>query len=264
MHRAVDRGLERRRVGEVPHIGVDEKSFQSREFGTVLCDLGGKRVLEVERGRKKDSALKAFEALPNPDKVVTICMDMSEAYRNAASSGLAWADLIHDRFHVAAMLSEAVDQTRRAEAKKNPELKDSRFVWLKNPDHLTPKQKILFEALVNTELRTAQAYALKQVFRSFFDQETVQEAADFFVDWYEEVQKTNLPTMKRVADTLAKNIHGLLNAVKWRLTNAYAESVNAAIQEVKTIARGYRQFQNFRIAILFFLGKLELSPRKIP
>ncbi len=264
MHRAVDRGIARREVGIVHHIGVDEKSFQRRDFGTILCDLDGKRVLEVERGRKEESAVKAFESLPHPGYVKTICLDMSEAYKNAASYGLGGADLIHDRFHVAAMLSQAVDETRRAEVKKRPELKESRYVWLKNPENLTEKQKASFDSLVGAELKTAEAYAVKQVFRSFFAQEGVEAAKEFFVNWYDDMQERDLPKMKKVAHTLAANLQGLLNAVKWKLTNAYAESINASIQEVKTVARGFRQFENFRIAILFFLGKLELNPRKSP
>jgi len=262
MHRAVDRGLARRTVGAVAHIGVDEKSFQRRDFGTVLCDLGNKRVLAVERGRKEESAVKAFESLDEPEKVRTVCMDMSEAFRNAALTHLAHADLIHDRFHVAMMLSEAVDKTRRTEARTCADLKDSRYVWLKNPENLTDKQRATFERLVNTELKTAEAYALKQVFRSFFEQDDIQAAAAFFTDWLAEVEKRNLTHMNKVAKTLAKNLQGLLNAVKWKLTNAYAESLNASIQEIKTVARGFRKFESFRIAVLFFLGKLDISPHK--
>lgn len=262
MHRAVERGLKRRSVGVVPHLGIDEKSFQSRDYATVLCDLSGKRVLELTRGRKEASAREAFQALPNRGMVKTVCLDMSESYKNAASSGLGGAELIHDRFHVAALLSQAVDETRRAEVKRRPELKESRYVWLKNPENLTEKQKASFETLVSAELKTAEAYGLKQVFRSFFEQESVDKAREFFIDWYEDIQARDLPKMKKVAHTLAGNLQGLLHAVKWKLTNAYAESINAMIQEVKTVARGFRQFENFRIAILFFLGKLELNPRK--
>jgi transposase len=264
MYRAVKRGLDRRELDEIPHLGIDEKSFQRRDFATILCDLTGKRVLEVERGRKEESARKAFAVLPFRGMVKTVCMDMSEAYKQAASSGLGFAEIIHDRFHVAALLSQAVDETRRAEVKKRPELKESRYVWLKNPENLTDKQKTSFDLLVGAELKTAEAYAFKQVFKSFFEQESPAEAMEFFIDWYDEVQKRSLPRMKKCAHTLAANINGLLAAVKWRLTNAYAESINASIQEVKTVARGFRQFESFRIAILFFLGKLELNPRKTP
>ena len=264
MHRAVKRGLERRKLDVIPHLGIDEKSFQRRDFATILCDLTGKRVLEVERGHKEESARKAFAVLPYRGMVKTVCMDMSEAYKKAASSGMGVAEIVHDRFHVAALLSQAVDETRRAEVKKRPELKESRYVWLKNPENLTDKQKTSFDLLVSAELKTAEAYAFKQVFKSFFEQESPAEAMEFFIDWYDEVQKRNLPRMKKCAHTLLTNINGLLAAVKWRLTNAYAESINASIQELKTVARGFRQFESFRIAILFFLGRLELNPRKTP
>jgi transposase len=36
---------------------------------------------------------------------------------------------------------------------------------------------------------------------------------------------------------------------------------NGRIQRIKTNARGFRQFANFRVAILFFLGKLDIYPQ---
>ncbi|MFN5538604.1 MAG: transposase, partial [Candidatus Melainabacteria bacterium] len=36
--------------------------------------------------------------------------------------------------------------------------------------------------------------------------------------------------------------------------------INSLIQGLKAIARGYRNFDNFRISILFHLGKLSLYP----
>ena len=263
MHRAVSRGLARRKLSEISHVSVDEKGFQrGRRFATVVCDTGGKRVLEVELGRDEKTAIKAFSSIPEPEKVKTVSLDMAESFRNAAMTQFPNADIVHDRFHIAAMLGQAVDDTRRAEVKKHPELKDSRFIWLKNPENLTDKQKGTFEALVKTELKTAEAYAFKQTFKAFFEQEDIPTGIEFFENWTGELDKHDLPKMHKVARTLEKNIQGLLNYLKWRITNAYGEAVNALIQEIKTVARGFRQFENFRIAILFFLGKLELHPHK--
>jgi transposase len=44
-------------------------------------------------------------------------------------------------------------------------------------------------------------------------------------------------------------------------TNAAAESMNARIQRIMTIACGYRNRERFRNAILFHLGGLDLYPR---
>ncbi|MFN8790245.1 MAG: transposase, partial [Bdellovibrionales bacterium] len=35
---------------------------------------------------------------------------------------------------------------------------------------------------------------------------------------------------------------------------------NSKIQTIKANARGYRSFSNYRIAILFYCGKLDLYP----
>jgi transposase len=40
--------------------------------------------------------------------------------------------------------------------------------------------------------------------------------------------------------------------------------LNSRIQHLISCARGFRRFENLRIAILFFLGKLELYPQKSP
>jgi transposase len=50
--------------------------------------------------------------------------------------------------------------------------------------------------------------------------------------------------------------------MKTGANNARAEGLNGAIQELKTVGRGYRNTANFRIAILFFHGDLDLLPHK--
>jgi len=49
---------------------------------------------------------------------------------------------------------------------------------------------------------------------------------------------------------------GLLTYLKHHITNAVTEGLNSKIQSIKSSARGFRNFQNYRIRILFFCGKL--------
>ena len=56
------------------------------------------------------------------------------------------------------------------------------------------------------------------------------------------------------------HIKGVVNALLMNLNNAMAERLNGKIQELKTIGKGYRTFTNFRSAILFFHGGLNLYP----
>jgi len=39
------------------------------------------------------------------------------------------------------------------------------------------------------------------------------------------------------------------------------DGFNSKIQQIKTAARGFRSFENYRTRILFFLGDLDLSVR---
>ena len=63
MQRAVDRGLARRPATTAPVLGVDEKSFQGREFVTVVCDLDRGTVLHVADGRGSAASLKNAQSI---------------------------------------------------------------------------------------------------------------------------------------------------------------------------------------------------------
>lgn len=261
MNRAVQRGLSRRELGAIDHVSLDEKSFKKGHvYGTVLCDVLEKRVLDVAPGKDESAAEQVLKRLPQPEKVKTVSMDMSPSYKLAAQTHLPEADVVHDRFHIAMLLGDAVDRTRRIEVKSKPELKNSRYIWLKNPQNHTPYQKEELERLLELELETAKAYAFKQSFRLFFECEETEEARRFFFDWVGKLMEHELEYMDKVAISLNDNLQGLLNYVKWKVTNGYAEAINSLIQEIKTVARGFRRFESFRIAILFFLGKLDLHP----
>ena len=49
--------------------------------------------------------------------------------------------------------------------------------------------------------------------------------------------------------------------LKHRITNATAEGFNSKIQSIKSAARGFRNFENHRLSILFHCGKLNLTHR---
>ena len=64
--------------------------------------------------------------------------------------------------------------------------------------------------------------------------------------------------MIKVADTMLKHLKGIVNAAVTDITNSIAENLNAQIQVVKSIARGYANANSYRNAILFFQGNLKM------
>lgn len=59
---------------------------------------------------------------------------------------------------------------------------------------------------------------------------------------------------------LKKHLAGLLAYFRHRITNAATEGLNSKIQAIKSAARGFRKFENYRLRILFFCGRLDLRP----
>jgi len=74
--------------------------------------------------------------------------------------------------------------------------------------------------------------------------------------------QTRIKEISAVVETFKSHLKGVLNALTNTFTNAMAERLNGKIQEVKSCGRGYRKFENFRNAILFFHGGLFLYPLK--
>jgi len=146
MERAVARGLERRQLEGLRHVGVDEKSFgRGQNYISVLVDLEAEapRVLEVVEGHDTLAAVGLLESLPEPcrESIAAVAMDLSAAYAAAARQVLPQAAVVHDRFHVSKLLGEAVDKVRRGEhqrllEKGDDTLKGTRYVWLFHPGEL--------------------------------------------------------------------------------------------------------------------------------
>src|SRR4051812_11338611 len=118
MQRAIDRGLARRQAVVAPVLGVDEKSFQGREFVTVVCDLGAGTVLHVADGRGRESLQECYAALTPAQRegVAAVAMDMHQPYVAATQAALPEATIVFDKFHVAKLAGDAVDSVRRQEA----------------------------------------------------------------------------------------------------------------------------------------------------
>jgi transposase len=59
---------------------------------------------------------------------------------------------------------------------------------------------------------------------------------------------------------LKRYSYGIFNYFSHRITNAMAEGINSRIQAIKVKAKGYRNVENFKTAIYFHLGGLDLYP----
>lgn len=265
MHNATQRGLERRDTDTIyKQLCIDEKSFKKgHKYATVLSDPEKGIILEVEKDRTK----KATKSLLNNtlsehqiSKVETISLDMWKSYNTAVDEIIPKAKKVHDRFHLIKYLNEAVDKVRKREVKKNEVLRNSRYALLKNKYNLTVKQHFKFEEVLRANTEVSYVWRLKESFKSLFGCEDYQEASSRLSDWNSFVLWEGIPELTKVARMFTNHITGVCNALVEKTSNAMAERLNGKIQIIKTVGRGYRTFKNFRSAILFFNGGLNLYP----
>ena len=268
MERAVARGLVRRKTDEVKAVGLDEKSFGSgQDYVSIMTDLKEARVLEVIPGNNTQSGCELWQTLPVEQraKVQAAAMDMSAGFAAATRREAPNAAIVHDKFHVSQMLNEAVDRVRRREhgqMKKQGDdrLSGSRQLWLYNPENLQDHRFEAFKNLLQENLKTSRAWMHKENFRGFWEQESYWAAEGFFKRWYASAIRSRLDPIKKAARTLKAHLAGLLNYFLYPITNAVTEGLNSRIQQIKSNARGFRSFANYRTRILFFCGKLDLLP----
>jgi len=224
-------------------------------------------VLEVTQGGDERAATEVLEALPCGAKssIKAAVIDIWEPYINAIEKVLPDSNIIHDKFHIAKHMNEAVDKVRKAENRillkeGDCTLKGTKYLWLTNSANLREAQKDAFCRLKREKLKTGRTQSWKETFSSFWEYTYRKSALNFFKRWYFWATHSRLKPMIAVAKMLAKHIDNILTYLKHRVTNAVSEGINSKIQQIKSVARGFRNFGNYRTAILFYCGRLDMYP----
>ena len=244
MLRAVNRGLLRRNLFEMPALSIDEKSFgNGQKYLTVLSDPIQKRVSDVIECRKQENAEELIFCTLAPrvlENVQLISMDMWDPFMSAAKQLVPNAKIIHDKFHIAKIINKGVDNVRKREVKTQVELKNTKYIFPKRYEDLTQSQAVRFEAINHLNLVTSQAWRLKENFNGIYHLGTNYSCLAYFKEWYTDTINSGIKEMINVADTILRHLKGVINAAIYELSNSMAECINSQIQTVKTVARGFK------------------------
>lgn len=283
--RHVEEARERVEMKEVASVVVDETSRAKRHSYVSIflepkkLDEDGEvtspaRVLFVTEGRSHEAFHGFLADLSghggDPKRVKDVCMDMSPAYMRGAAETLPWAAVTFDRFHVMKLVGEALDDARRREHDERPELKRSRYAWLKNPSNLSSSQREQIERLSAMNLLTAKAYQMRLNLQGLWSRLTPASAAKYLTRWCNWVARTTkkpadpeqpwvLQAMNRTAKTLREHAQGVLNYFRLRLTSGVIESINGLAQAARARARGYRNVETFKTIIYLIAGRLRFD-----
>jgi transposase len=272
VERAVRRGLARRTSVAGRRLGIDEHSYLHHyQFVTMVVDLDQQTVLHVADDRTADSLAAYFLGLSRAEcaAIEAIAMDMWEPYRKTVRAYVPDADakIVYDRFHVMRLVMDAMDRVRRTEQRilkqrGDRRLTGTKFLWLKTRARaFTAAQQRVFVALRQSTLKSARAWALKEMLRRLWDFRSLPRARAFFARWYGWAMRSRLAPMRHLAITLRGHLENILTYLTHRITNAVTEGLNAKIQWIKYSSRGFRDRERFKLAIYFHCGGLDLDPR---
>jgi transposase len=270
MERAVKRGLARRPPGPPHHLGVDEKSIGAGQtYATLTYDLETGHVVALSPGRSREALLGCLGSYTPRQmaQVKAVALDMCAPYISLLHSVLPDAEnkLVFDRYHIMAHMNKAVDRVRREEntvlrAQGDDRLVGTKYMWLYGQEKLPPKYQSSFEALRQSNLKTGRAWAIKESLRGLWNCDGENEGKRWWQRWYFWATHSRLEPLKGVAEMVKSHLQGVMNYFAHPITNAVSEGLNSTIQLLKQRGRGYRNFGNFEVAVLFHCGGLQMYP----
>ena len=252
---------------DVTTVGIDETaSRRGHEYITLVHDLEGSRVVFACEGRDHETVEHFAQDLRthggDPERITEACSDMSKAYIKGVAASLPNAQLTFDPFHVVALASKAVDEVRRDEVKRAPELKGTRYVWLKDSSKRSMKQLTAFHHLSRSGLKTVRAYRIKEALRDIYRlAQDSHQAEILFQRWYTWARRCRIEPIKALALTIREHSPGILRHFDSALSNGRAESINSLVQAAKARARGYRTSRNLITIVFLLAGKLTGLPK---
>ena len=267
-HRAVERGISRRGPLTPVDVSIDETSEKKgHNYLTVVSE--GDTVLHVEAGRDKESIDAFWSTLSDEARagIRSVSMDLWKAYRSSTIEYIpdAKSKICLDRFHVAGYFGKAVNDVRTKEHRKlmvegDETLKGSKYDWLRTSAAIDNRSRRGFMEIANSALKTSRAWALKEIAHGLWQYVYIGVAEKEWKHLLSRMARSRLDPMKKLARSLKRHLWMIINAIRLKANSGNAESNNSRIQKVKKMACGFRNTENFKMAVYFHLGRLDLQP----
>ncbi len=272
-------------------MAIDETGLIDGELYTILLNKKAKgkkgAIAALIKGTKSELIVNAVcNKVPYRKlvKIKEITLDLANNMDWIARQIVPNGKLTYDRFHVQQLVTEALQTVRIQyrwkaieeennkilEAKKNKTkyysfrysngdtkkqlLARSRYLLFKPLNKWNESQHIRADILFEEFPKLKTSYNLSMCFRGCYHNSFNKEKAiRKFNQWFAKVETSNIPEMKASAESVKRNIGGILNYFDNRSTNANIESFNAKLKLFRRRVRGindknfffYRIFKYF-------------------
>ena len=271
-------------IGET--LSLDEVSLSDGELYTVLTNSKkkGKKgtIVAMIKGIKSSDICEILDLIPKSKRemVKEVSVDMANNMEKIAYTSFPSASIVTDRFHVAQLISGAVQEMRIKHRWKAIEIENkniklekekggkyvaltfkngdtrkqllarSRYLLFKPVNKWSESQRIRAEILFTEYDDLKNAYDLSMMFRNIYQTaKTKAQADDKLTQWIKKVNEYDFSSFITAGDSILYHKENILNYFMNKTTNAFAESFNAKIKNFRNIFTGVRD-------IPFFLFRL--------
>lgn len=270
--RAVERGLSRRKKQAPVNITIDETSKKKgQDYLTIVSE--GATVLYVAENRKKSSIDCFWETLSAEalNGIESVSVDLWKPYRRSVLDNVPNAEekLCLDRYHVAGYFGKALNDVRKKEHKNllaegDETLKGMKYDFLRTSSKIDNRARKGFLEIAQSSLKTSRAWAIKETAHLIWEYVYIgaaKKAWERLIGW---MKRSRIEPMKKLSYSIEKHLWMILNAIRLKVSSGCAEGNNSRIQRIKKMACGFRNTENFKYAIYFHLGNLDMMPKFIP
>jgi transposase len=256
-------------------LSLDEAARRRRgELATVVSDLDRRRVIEVLDGRSRQVVERYLQELPESYRrsIEVVSIDPYDAYRQAIRAQLPQARIVVDHFHLVRGVNTALDAVRRERQRERrtrrpkgtrrsgqhlgwrQDLYHSRHRLLRAREKLTARQRRQLCDLFEREPLLAEAWGLKEAFRSIYRASDPQEAERRLDAFLAAVDRAQIPSFVAFAEGARQWREELLAYFDQPTTNGYAEGVINKVKVIKRRAYGLPTFHGFRKRVVIACG----------
>lgn len=270
-------------------ISFDEFKADTREgkYAFVLNDPIHKETLDVLPNRKKEYLIQYFTYCENRHSVEYVISDMYEPYRIVTTIMFPKAKYVVDPFHYTRYIMDALDKVRirlqdnygynskeyrMLKNKKNVSLLrrySNEIDWFtytkrfKN-NHLVDVLKYdLRENILDIDEELKMSYQLKELFLDITHHATYENVKNQLINWIALVREQNIEEMSEAANTIENWLEYICNSfIDKRFLNGFTEGLNNKIKVIKRIGFGYKDFNFFRLRLLYILNNKNMKKLK--
>lgn len=271
-------------------ISIDEFAAHTSygKYALIINDPIKKRTIDILPNRRKNYLISYFTKVENRNNVKYVIGDMYETYLIVTKVMFKNAKYVVDRFHYIRYIMDALDdiririqkkygyntiEYRILKNKKNISLLRNRatdinwYVYVKRYEKgrtIYKMPKMILKEMLEISDELDRGYDLKELFLDIVNNSTYENAQTDILVWIDLCKNSNIPEMIEASKTIENWLEYIVNSfIDKRYSNGYTEGLNNKIKVIKRNAFGYKNFDFFRLRLLYILdGKLSGKSNK--